>query len=144
MSVLIADDSPYGMEIWKWEHHEGEGHPKNSSIRGMRPQYPRAYPAMMYHVTNKNPWRFDSQIAKDEAEQRNLESCGFVAGGPAKAAEAYDNQVQEAARMAAARNYEDRNMSEKARAHSEAVEMTSSQHLGEIPETPIAATNKKR
>ena len=40
--------------------------------------------------------------------------------------------------MAAAhRNYEDRNMSDGARAHSNAVEQASSRHLGEIPETPI-------
>lgn len=143
MAMLIAPDTPYGKELWKWEHHEGEAHPQDPTIRGMRPASPRMYPQMMYKATGKNPWTFDREIAADEREQRNMESRGFVAGGPGKAAEAFDRLVQDAAMAAAHRNYEDRNMSVAARAHSEAVEQASSRHLGEIPETPIRRRGRK-
>ena len=143
MAILIAPDTPYGKEIWKWEHREDETHPQDSTIRGMRPATPRMYPAMMYKATGKNPWTFDRELAADEREQRNLESRGFVAGGVGAAAEAYDGLVQAAALAAAHRNYEDRNMSEAARAHSNAVEQASSRHLGESPAEPIPAHRKR-
>lgn len=143
MSMLIAPDSPYGKELWKWEHRADETHPQDSSLRGMRPATPQAYPAMMYKATGKNPWTFEREVAADEVVQRNMESRGFVAGGPGKAAEAFDGLVQSAALAAAHRNYEDRNMSEGARAHSEAVEQSSSRHLGEIPAEPIPAHRKR-
>ena len=37
MSVLVVHDSPYGKEIWKWDHREDETHPQDPTIRGMRP-----------------------------------------------------------------------------------------------------------
>lgn len=137
MSMIIAPDTAYGKELWKWEHHEGEAHPADSSIRGMRPSSFRTHPAMMYKATNKNPWVFESEIAADETQQRNLESRGFVAGGKQAAADAYDAHMQALATAAAHRNYEDRNISEKARAEVNAAEEASSTHLGEIPSTPI-------
>ena len=137
MSVLIAPDTPYGKELWKWDHREDETHPSDPTIRGMRPASKREYPQMMYKATGKNPWTFDREIAADEREQRNMESRGFVAGGPGKAAEAFDGLVQAAALAAAHRNYEDRNMSPAALEHSSAVEQASSRHLGEIPRTPV-------
>ena len=143
MSVLVVHDSPYGKEIWKWDHREDETHPQDPTIRGMRPATKREYPALMYKATGKNPWTFDKDVAADEAAQRNMESRGFVAGGPGKAAEAFDRIVQDAAIAAAHRNYEDRNMSEAARAHSSAVEQASSRHLGEIPETPIRRRGRR-
>lgn len=143
MALLIAPDTPYGKELWKWEHHEGETHPSDPSIRGMRPSTKREYPAMLYRATGKNPWSFEKEIARDEVEQRNLESRGFVMGGQGSAAEAYDRLVQNAALAAAHRNYEDRNISANARAEVDAAEQASSRHLGEIPETPIRRRVKK-
>ena len=137
MSMIVTPDTPYGKELWKWEHREDETCPQDSTIRGMRPSSPRMYPAMLYKATGKNPWTFDMEKAADEVKQRNMESRGFVAGGKGKAAEAFDGLVQSAALAAAHRNYEDRNMSESARAHSSAVEQASSRHLGEIPAAPI-------
>ena len=137
MSVLIAPDSPYGKEVWKWEHREDEVCPNDPMLRGMRPASKREYPALMYKATGKNPWTFEKARAADAVEQRNLESRGFVAGGPGAAAEAFDHLVQEAALAAAHRNYEDRNMSPAALAHSSTVEQASSRHLGEIPRAPI-------
>ena len=77
MSMLIAPETPYGKELWKWEHHEGEAHPQDSSIRGMRPNGHRPFPELMYKATQKNPWKFEQELAVDEVAQRNLASRGF-------------------------------------------------------------------
>lgn len=143
MGVIVPIDSPYGKELWKWEHRQDETHPQDVTVRGMRPSSPQMYPAMMYKATGKNPWTFEKEIVSSEAEQRNLESRGFVAGGPGKAAEAFDALVQNAAVAAAHRNYEDRNIGERARAEVNAAEQASSRHLGEIPATPVPAHRKR-
>ncbi len=143
MSVLIAPETVYGKELWKWDHHQGETHPNDPTIKGMRPMTPQAHPAMMYKALQKNPWKFEGVIAADEVAQRNLESRGFVYGGQGVAAEAFDKTMQDNAMLAAARNYEDRNMSEKARAESNAAEQASSTHLPTIPETPIKRRGRK-
>lgn len=137
MGVLIAPETPYGKEMWKWEHHEGEAHPNDSSIRGKRPSHYKPYPAMLYRATQKNPWKFDEKLVADETAERLAIGQGFVSGGPQAAADAFDERQQELAMAAAHRNYEDRNISEKARAEVDAVEQSSSQHLGEIPRTPV-------
>jgi hypothetical protein len=136
MSVLIAPETPYGKELWKWEHHQGETHPTDPTVRGMRPTHFQPYPAMLYRAVQKNPWRFEHEIAVDENAQRNLESRGFVAGGPAAAADAYDGAQQELAVMAAVRAAEDRKLSPAAQAEASAAEQASSTHLGEITERP--------
>lgn len=98
---------------------------------------------MMYKALQKNPWKFESERAADEVAQRNLESRGFVAGGQGAAASAFDDIQQNNALLAAARNYEDRNMSEGAKAQSNAAEQASSTHLPVIPETPIKRRGRK-
>lgn len=135
MSMLIAPDTPYGRELWRWDHTVGTTHPTDPKIKGM--SNPGPYPAMLYKATQKNPWKFEHETVRDEHEQRNLESRGFIAGGPQAAADAYDQVMVDLATAAAHRNYEDRNMSERAKAHSDAVEQSSSRHLGEIPAEPI-------
>lgn len=143
MSVLIAPDTPYGKELWKWEHTQGETHPSDPSIRGMRPATRQAYPAMLYKALQKNPWKLDSVTVKDEREQADMERQGYVGGGPQAAADAYDSHQQAMALAAAHRNYEDRNMSAAAKAESNAVEEASARHVGEIPRTPIPAHRKR-
>jgi hypothetical protein len=137
MSIIIPAESHYGKELWKWEHHTGEVHPSDPTIRGMRPREFQPYPAMMVKVTQKNPWQFEEVIVHSEMEQRNLESRGFVSGGRGEAAKAFDAAQQELAVQAAHRNWDDRHAGEKARAEIERVEQASSKHLGEIPATPI-------
>lgn len=137
MALLITPETPYGKEMWKWDHTEGETHPSDGAVRGMRPSGYRAYPAMVYKVSARNPLTFESAVVTTDAEERNYLSRGFVAGGQAAAVEAYDAQERELATIAAARNYEDRLMSDKAKAERDAAEEESSRHLGAIPETPI-------
>lgn len=110
----------------------------------MRPASFQLFPSQMYRVVSKNPWRFETERAADEVAQRNLESRGFVSGGQQAAADAYDAQMQGLAVAAAERNARDRNMSERALAESSAAEQESSQHLGEIPTTPIKKRGRKK
>ena len=137
MSVLISPDSVYGKEAWKWEHHIGETHPSDPTIHGMRPREFQAYPAMLYRATQKNPWKFDSHLAESPEDQRIMEDQGFHAGGRGVAAEAFERREVEIAKLAANRNWNDRNISEAARAEVNAHEEASSKHLPEIPVTPI-------
>lgn len=143
MSVLIAPDTPYGKELWRWEHHQGEGHPTDPTIRGMRPQHFQAYPAMLYRATQKNPWKFDEQVVADEVAERLAVGQGFVAGGKQAAADEFDRRQLALAVAAAERNFSDRHVSEKARAEIHAAEQASSRHLGEIPEQPIKRRGRK-
>ncbi len=142
MAVLVPPETRFGIETWKWEHTDGETNPFDSTVKGMRPSHHKFYPAMMYKAVQKNPWQFEKLIVDTETEQRNLESRGFVAGGQGAAADAFDKAQQEVAVLAAARNYEDRNMSDKAREESNAAEQSSSSHLAEIPVTPIKKGNR--
>ena len=137
MSVLIAPETPYGKELWKFDHPRGMTHPSDPTVKGVSAPHFEPYPAMLYKVVSSNPWKFEGAIVKDEGEQRNFESRGFVAGGQGAAVDAYKAYKQEMAELAAARNYEDRNMSDNAKAERDAVEQASSSHLGEIPETAI-------
>lgn len=134
MSVLVDPQSRYGIEAWKWENPRSRSNPHDSSVKGMSADGYEAYPTMLYKATQKNPWKFEQHVAHSEVEQRNMESRGFVAGGKQAAADAFDKERQEDAVMAAVRNAEDKNMSPKAKAESDAVEQASSRHLRGIPE----------
>lgn len=138
MGLIITPDSAYGREQWRWEHSQAESITVgNHTVRGERAVGYQPYPAMFYLVTQKNPWAYEQAIAHDEHEARNLQSRGFVAGGVQAACAAFDAEQQEHAVLAAARNWEDRNLSEKARAEVDAAEQASARHLPAIPETPI-------
>jgi hypothetical protein len=137
MPVIQNWESAEGRERWKWEHTRAESHPSDPMLRGLRPESPQAYPAMMYRVMNRNPLRFESHEVASEVEQRNLESRGFVAGGQGAAVEEYERREQSVAVAATERAYHEQRMSPKAQAEAEAVDLTTIKHLGEIPETPV-------
>jgi hypothetical protein len=91
---------------------------------------------MLYLVTGKNPWTFTTKVVTSDVEARLAEGQGFVSGGPARAADAYDARQQDLATAAAHRNHDDRGISAAARAEVDAAEQASSRHLGEIPAKP--------
>ena len=144
MSVLVAPETRYGIEMWRWDHTDSETNPFDPTVKGMRPTHPQQLPEMMYRATQKNPWLFDKEVASTEPERDNLRSRGFVSGGPARAAEHYDAQQQEFAVLAAHRNFEDRNMSDKAKAESNAAEQASSTHLPTIEPKPVKRGRKPK
>lgn len=131
MAVLYAPESEYAKEARKFEMF-----PTQYGAPG-RPFVHKDYPAAMYKVTERNPIALEFQVADDENMRRNLESRGFVAGGPAAALAAYDQAQLALARAAAERAYDDRHLSAEAQAEAAAVDAETDQHVAEIPEKPI-------
>src|SRR5262245_5489440 len=131
MPVLHDPNTNYAKELWKWENPRSLRHP-DTGERGMRPDSFEPYPAMLYLITGKNPWRYESHTVHDEQEQRNLESRGYVAGGLQAACKEYDRRQQANAVAAAERNAQDRTMSESAKSERDLVEQSHSRHLPEI------------
>ena len=136
--------SPYAREMAKWEMDSHEfgppGRPRGSH-GGAQP-----YPAMFYKVkrsaTGGRVEVVESQTAGDEAEGRNLYSRGFY-NGLAEAAAALAESEQNDAVLAANRNHNDRNMSEAAKAESQAAEDAHDGHMPSVPETPIQRRQSK-
>lgn len=140
MPVMHTPESAYAKEMVKWE--------ANWSPYGApgRPFQHHDYPAMMYKAGRVNDGPIgiiDHETAADENARASLESRGFVAGGPGAAVAAYEKQQFAYAELAAARNYEDKGMGEKAKAESQAAEARISEHLPGIPETPIGRRQNK-
>lgn len=137
MPVVQNFEGPEGWERWKWEHKVTEEHPSNPLIKGLRPEFPQAFPAMLYRVSNRNPITFESQKVGSEREEAEWLRLGFVAGGQGEALRAYDDSLQTLAVAAAERSFHEQKMSPQAQAEAEKKDSTTIQHLGEIPETPI-------
>lgn len=137
MGLLISPETPYGKELWKWDHRSDEEHPSDPAVRGMRPATFQPYPAMLYKATQKNPWVFEERTVPDDVAERLAVGQGFVPGGKGEAARVFDERQQGLAIAAAERNYVDRNMGAKAQAERDVIEQGSSTHLGEIPRTAI-------
>ena len=137
MSVLISQDSGFGREMWKWENYEGTTHPSDPTIKGMKAREFREYPMMLYRVTKGGELpEFDQVVAHDARDREMHERSGFVAT-QTDALHRYERDQKELAVLAANRAYNDRNMSEAAKAEIRAVEESSSRHVAEIPVTPI-------
>ena len=143
MGVLQNWDSAEGKLRWQWEHKVTERHPSDESIKGLQPEFPQPYPAMLYRVLTPNPLRFEGHTVNSETEQRNMESRGFVAGGQGAALEAYQGSQQSLAHASANRAFHEQNMSDKAKAEAEKVDLSTLKHVGEIPETPVKRRQKK-
>ena len=131
MPVLITPEMPYSQERAKWE---AQGGPWGS---GEKPCVFKEYPMAMYKITERNPIQQEFMLADDETGRRNLESRGFVAGGPAKALEVYDAEQRQLAQAAAERNYADRRMSPEAQAEAARYEAETDGHVAVIPEIPV-------
>ncbi len=124
-------DSAYAKEMRKHEANYSQFGPPG------RPHTFREYPTMMYRAGRLDHGPIgilDAQVAESEAERSNLESLGFVHGGQGEAIKAFEKQQLEYATIAAARNYEDRNMGDKAKVESAWVESTNTEHIPAIPE----------
>lgn len=145
MSVLHSPESAYAKEIWKWDHTIAETNPVDGS-KGLRPVGVQPYPARMYKAGRIQgvPAILEAMEVRSEAEQRNAESMGFVAGGQGAAMDALHRQDAEFAKLAANRAYTDRRMSEQAQAEADRLDASTSEHLPVIPETPIKRTRRTK
>jgi hypothetical protein len=133
MGVMYSPDSDYAKERRKWETtHTEFGPPGKAAVF-------TEFPKMVYRAKRKpsgGPPDIEHFIVNDEQEQRNMLSRGYVQG-PDKAVEALEQQERGLATAAAERAYTDQRMSPRAQAEAEAVDESTSQHVGSIPETPI-------
>lgn len=137
MPVFHAPETPYGKELWKWDHYEDESSPIDASVKGVRKRAFQPFPAMLYRVVERNPLKMEHEVAESSVQARLLEQRGFVTGGPAAALEAYDAQQREYAVLAANRAHGELRMSDKARAEAVAYESETLTHTPEIPAQPV-------
>ena len=129
--MQVAPNHPYAKELTKHEAHHTQYGPPG------RPYVYREYPARMYRPFRPpqgGPAQFEGKTAADEHERAVLEGLGFVYGGQGKALQALEAREFELAELAANRTVSDRKMSVKAQAEADAVDSTTIQHLGAIPE----------
>jgi hypothetical protein len=129
--INVGPNTAYAKEIAKWNAHHTQYGPPG------RPHVHRDYPARMYKPSRPpqgGPAVFEGATANDEREREQLEAVGFVYGGQGAALEALEKREFELAELAANRPIADRGMSAKAHAESDAVENSTIQHLGSIPE----------
>lgn len=132
--VQIGTGTAYAKELVKHEANFTQYGPPG------RPYEYRAYPTMMYQA--KRPAKggdaeFTSAEAGSETQRSQLESIGFVYGGPAEALAKLEAREFEMAEAAAGRAFTDRKMTAGAQDEAAAVDEKTIQHLGSIPETPI-------
>src|SRR5207245_5004672 len=131
---MWSQDSEYAKERRKWESTHTEFGPPGKSFVFSE------YPLMLYRAKRrpeggKDPI-LEQFIVEDEQQERNMQSRGWVRG-PDNAIKALEQSEHGLAQAAAERAYQDRLMSDRAKAEAAAVDETTIQHLGSIPETPI-------
>lgn len=140
--VVHNPASRYAREMAKWEMgYSPYGPPGRPRETVGFQEYPALFYKMKRSSTNGDFLVEDMVSAADEVAGRNLESRGYRCGRVA-AIEAVTEHEQELAVMAANRNYQDRNMSERAKAELAAAEAATSGHLAEVPATPIVRRRK--
>jgi hypothetical protein len=128
--IQIGTNTAYARELTKHEANFTQYGPPG------RPYVYREYPAMMYKPSRPKmggPPIFEGQTAENEQQREQLERVGFVYGGQGAALAALEAREFEIAELAANRTTTDIKMSAKAQAEMDAVDMTTIQHLGEIP-----------
>ncbi len=135
--VVYNPASPYAREMAKWEMayspYGPPGRPRE--IHG-HDQWPAMFYKMKRSATNGDFITEHYVSAKDEQEAQNLMSRGYRQGQVAAIA-LVEQQEQEVAKAAAERAYRDKGMSDKAKAEAAAADDATSQHLAEVPVTPI-------
>lgn len=144
MGIHLPAANAYIHERAKFEtlpvpYGDGVIMPLSTEQGGRGPYVYQPYPRMLYKAGRPTGTRVElvaSLVVHSEGEERVQRGQGWAIG-PDEAVQAVHDQDHELAVLAANRNYNDRGMSEKAKAESNAAEVESSQHLGEIPRTPI-------
>jgi len=132
--ILWGPQSDYARERRKWEAYPTQyGEPE-------RPFVFREYPLMLYRAKRKPEGGKDpileQVIVEDDQQERNMHSRGWVRG-PDHAIKVLEESERGLAQAAAERAYQDRLMSDRAKAEAAAIDETTISHLGEVPITPI-------
>ena len=146
MGIRRAKEDPYVREMAKWEMRPVEigdtliqPLPVSEGGRGGAPF--QEYPKWVYKpgIVDGVPAISASKIVNDEPAELIAKGQGWYVDQ----AEAVKAIHTEYGKLAAHRAYEDRNMSESARAEAAKVDEASMAHLPVIPETPIRKAGAK-
>ncbi len=136
--------SPYAREMAKWEMgYSLYGPPGRPREQVGYQEWPAMFYKMKRSDTNGNFEVEHYQEAADEAEARNLMSRGYRKGRDA--AIAFVEETEQALAVGAAeRVFHEQRMSEKAKAEAAAADASTSQHVAEVPVTPIKRRGRPR
>jgi hypothetical protein len=136
MAVIHSPESRYAQERSKWEtRYTHDGIPAGKPEYGTPGNPFQHFPKALYRAgrPNAGPVQIVGYlIAESEADLAVKLSNGWHPSQE-QAIQAVHIDEQQKARIAAARNYEDRNMSEKARSEASAYEAQTSEHVAEVP-----------
>lgn len=150
MPIIITDESQMGIELKKWNTPKSQG--------GMRPDFPEYFPRMLYMAQRRPDGVFSTaevddklfggqpgaaeswtakcqKTVKDETELARALDQGWRES-QAEAMIRHEEKEKSISTAAAHRAYEDRNMSEPAKAEIAAAEAESADHLPEIKRRP--------
>ena len=109
-----------------------------------KPYVFKAYPTMLYRcATVAGRLTQETRTVRSEAEAQTARGAGWL-GDPQAATEAEEARQLALGTAAAERAWGDRRLSAAAQAEAAAVDATTVRHLGEIPETPVRRSHKKR
>lgn len=135
MSVIIAPGTKYADEVLKHEFDDF----RIGAERGKRgPRVFQEFPKMVYKAGRNEVGKIEileRHVVQNADEERNLASRGFR-GGQQEALDLCGAEARELAKLAANRAYQERTMSDAARAEAEAYEASVDEHVAEIPEAP--------
>lgn len=135
MPVITAPGTKYAEEVLKHEFDDF----RIGGERGRRgPRVFKEFPKMLYKAGRNDVGKveiLETHTVGDEDEQRNLQSRGFHVTQEA-ALEGFNAEARDLAKLAANRAYQERTMSDTARAEAQAYELSQDDHVAEIPEAP--------
>lgn len=135
MSVIIAPGTKYADELLKHEYDDF----RIGTERGKRgPRVHQEFPKMLYKAGRNGVGKIEileHHIVDDDQEQSNMESRGFRFGQQ-DALDLFVSEDRDLAKLAANRAYQERTMSDAARAEAQAYEASVDEHVAEIPVTP--------
>lgn len=135
MAVIVAPGTKYSDEVLKYEYDDF----RIGSEKGKRgPRVFVAFPKMVYKAGRNAVGKIEileHAIVETVDEERNLQSRGFMAG-QAAALSVCESEALNLAKLAANRAYQERTMSDVARAEAETYERSQDEHVAEIPVTP--------
>jgi hypothetical protein len=135
MAVIVAPGTKYSEEVLKHEFDDF----RIGTERGKRgPRVFQEFPKMVYKAGRNGVGKIEILehfVVGDAHEQRNLESRGFCETQEG-ALEAFQAEDRDLAKLAANRAYQERTMSDAARAEAQAYELAQDDHVAEIPVAP--------
>lgn len=143
MGIQRSQEDAWTKEQAKWEHRPVlvngtyvEPIPFSAGGKGNAPF--REYPKAMYRAESADGGpRINGMITVDDEQQERMQVSNGWSASQTDALDRVAAQNLEFARLAANRAYNDKWMSEAARAEAQAVDERTMQHLPSIPTTPI-------